>query len=74
MDSENDKNFEPKEASGLPNQEDYHDPNEVTLDDFFDKVTVKKKETPKIFLIPLTEKWGKFLHFSASTCVLQAPN
>lgn len=58
MDSENDKNFEPKEASGLPNQEDYHDPNEVTLDDFFDKVTVKKKETPKIFLIPRDNNSG----------------
>lgn len=50
MDSENDKNFEPKEASGLPNQEDYHDPNEVTLDDFLTKLLLRKKKLQKFFL------------------------
>lgn len=58
MDSENENNFEHKDAEGLPNQEDCHDPNEITLDDFFDKVTVKKKESPKIFLIPRENNSG----------------
>lgn len=58
MDRENENNFEHKDAEGLPIPEDSHAPNEITLDDFFDKVTVKKKETPKIFLIPRENNSG----------------
>ncbi len=58
MDSEND-NFEHKDTdNGLPNQEDCHASDEITLDDYFDKVTVKQKETPKIFIIPRDNNSG----------------